>query len=64
MSPLIFSVGVGDRFPSVKDCVIEVLRDGTLIVIVEEIADVWCIAKSVLENVLRQFSHSVPSGEG
>ena len=48
---MIFSIGVGDRFPSVEDRVIEVLRDGTLIVIVEEIADVWCIAKSILENV-------------
>ena len=51
VGPLIFSIGIGNRFPSVEDRIVEVLWDGALIVVIKEVADVWCIAVGVLEDV-------------
>ena len=51
VGPLIFSIGIGNRFPSVKDYVVKVLWDSALVMVMEEVADIWCIAVSVLEDV-------------
>ena len=51
MSPLIFSVGVGDRFPSVEDHIIEVLWDGAFVLVMEEVTDIWCITEGILKDV-------------
>ena len=51
MGPLIFSISIRNGFPSIKDHVVEVLWDGALIMVMKEVADIWCIAVSILEDV-------------